>query len=322
MSNGAIGNTNRLAQPRPKGYFRMRSYRTIATTASLALALGGAALAAPTAQAAPTSTATVVFEAGLLRYKAGAGQSNRFTVSVAREERPDWEWGYWIITFRDRVDITIDPSAATQRDCTYPEATDHKVVQCAQGVHPSGEDEFVYDVRLGDGDDSATIPAGSLYAGIFGGSGNDVLLGNSEVELYGEDGNDRITGGGGVWGFGSRGGKGHDTMTDCSNCGGGAGDDTLTGSTKATRNTLSGDSGNDILYGRTDADDLWGGEGNDKLYGGRGNDTLRGQQGNDVLYGDQDDDTLWGNGGNDVLHGGQGTDKLSGGPGSDKVHRY
>lgn len=299
----------------------MRSHRSIAATTSLALALGGAVLAAPTAQAAPTSTATVAFEVNHLRYKAGAGQSNRFTVAVDREERPDWEWGYWIITFRDRVDITIDPRAAAERECTYPDATDHKVVQCAQAVSPRGEDTFIYDVHLGDGDDTATLPPNSLYAGIYGGSGNDVLLGNGSVELYGEDGNDRIVGGGGPWGFGSRGGKGHDTMTDCSYCSGGAGNDTLTGGTAVTRNILVGDSGNDILYGRTDADDLSGGEGNDRLYGGRGNDTLRGQNGNDVLYGDQDNDTLWGNNGNDVLHGGQGTDKLSGGPGSDRVRQ-
>ncbi|MDX2936776.1 calcium-binding protein [Streptomyces ipomoeae] len=300
----------------------MRSHRSIAATTSVALTLGGAMLVAPTAQAAPTSTATLVFEVNHLRYKAGAGQSNRFTVSVGKEERPGYEWGYWIITFRDRVDITIDPSAATARECAYPTAADHKVVQCAHPVHPRGEDTFIYDAYLGDGDDSATLPATSLYSGIFGGSGDDVLLGNDEVELYGEDGNDRIVGGGGVWGFGSRGGKGNDIMTDCSYCSGGAGNDSLTGGTTVTRNTLTGDSGNDILYGKTDADDLWGGEGNDKLYGGRGNDTLHGQQGNDVLNGDQDNDTLWGNSGNDVLRGGQGTDKLSGGPGSDKLHQY
>ncbi len=80
---------------------------------------------------------------------------------------------------------------------------------------------------------------------------------------------------------------------------GGAGDDVLTGDSKANKlvgnagnDTLKGDGGNDMLAGGAGNDMLDGGAGNDLLQGGAGNDTLKGGAGNDVLEGDAGSDTV------------------------------
>lgn len=304
-----------------KGCFRMRTYRTIAATTAAVLALGGALLAVPAAQAATSEPATLVHYDGELWYKAAPGQTNDLTVSAKIEERGEFE-AYYVLTFNDRVEMTIEDGAAEWDECTYPSATDHTVVQCAVEAPLGSDDSDIYRVTVRDGDDKVTIPAdNSAYATIYGGPGNDALTDNSRAAvLRGEDGNDRLHGGGGVWALGPFGGNGHDTITGCAmDCYGGAGDDTLTGD--GSENNLYGESGNDTLYGKQDNDVLRGGKGNDKLHGNTGSDTLYGDEGNDTLWGDQDNDTLWGNSGNDVLYGGAGTDTLSGGPGSNKVHQ-
>ncbi|MFG2128427.1 calcium-binding protein [Streptomyces sp. NPDC048751] len=277
----------------------MSTYRTIAATATLALTLGGAVLAAPAAQAAPAATASLVHYDGELWYKAAPGQTNNLTVSGKVVPRGEWEADY-VLTFRDRYDITL----ATP-ECTYPSPSDHKVAECAVPAPLGSDDSDIYDVDLGDRDDTATIPAdNSAYAAIHGGAGNDVIKGSGASVLYGEAGDDRLDGGGGVWGLGSFGGPGNDTLTNCRyECHGGAGNDSLTGAADEIENTLYGDDGNDTLHGRT---------GDDVLYGGKGNDKLYGEQGNDVLYG---------NSGNDVLYGGAGRDTLSGGPGTNRVYQ-
>ncbi|MCQ8191950.1 calcium-binding protein [Streptomyces rugosispiralis] len=280
----------------------MRRYRTLAATATLALALGGLALAAPAAQAAPTASGSLVHEDGELWYKAAAGQKNNLTVSEQIVSRGEFE-SYYVLTFRDRGDITIDPEAANWDECAYPTASDHTVARCAVEIPQNSDDSDDFDVDLGDGDDTAKIdPDGSAYGGIHGGAGDDVLQGNAADVFYGEGGNDKIDGGGGVMGFGAYGGDGDDTITNCAQeCHGGAGNDTITGGDED--NVLRGDAGNDILRG---------GKGTDEIYGG---------QGDDQLYGEEGDDTLFGNSGDDVLWGGQGNDTLSGGPGSNEVHQ-
>lgn len=279
----------------------MRKHGIIAA-GTFALALGGAVLAAPAAQAVPVSTAAASTASlrpvdGELWYKAGAGQANRLTVSAwVDDSRPDDP--YYVITFRDRVDITL---ASDQ--CRYPSAADHKVAECRVGAPLGSDDSDIYDVDLGDGDDTATIdPHNSAYASVYGGDGNDVLRGSDSAVFYGGNGNDRLVGGGGVWDLGPYGGPGNDTITGCAtDCYGGPGNDSLTGTDET--NNLYGEDGNDTLHGKGDADSLYGGKGNDRLYGDQGNDTL------------------FGNSGNDALYGGTGTDKLSGGPGTDKVHQ-
>jgi RTX calcium-binding nonapeptide repeat (4 copies) len=66
---------------------------------------------------------------------------------------------------------------------------------------------------------------------------------------------------------------------------GGAGDDTITGSTRSE--TIFGGGGDDLILsgGGSAPDSIEGGAGNDTLSGSRGRDTLRGGAGDDVLFG-------------------------------------
>jgi Ca2+-binding RTX toxin-like protein len=105
------------------------------------------------------------------------------------------------------------------------------------------------------------------------------------------------------------GGKGNDTIT------GNSGLDVLRGGDG--NDTIDGRAGNDILSGNDGNDDLFGGDGNDLLDGGAGNDRLYGEAGNDTLLGGDGNDWLDGGSGNDILNGGAGNDKLTGGAGSD-----
>ncbi|WP_369816684.1 calcium-binding protein [Brevundimonas sp. Root1423] len=80
---------------------------------------------------------------------------------------------------------------------------------------------------------------------------------------------------------------------------------------------MTGENGNDILYGLDGADRLDGGNGTDKLYGGAGIDTLTGANGDDLLDGGAGDDSLNGGLGQDQLSGGAGDDFILGGGGND-----
>ncbi|MEU7230416.1 calcium-binding protein [Streptomyces chrestomyceticus] len=284
---------------------RTRRLTTAAATSS-ALVLSAAALAtsAPTAQATSTATtAAVVHENGKeLLYRATPGQRNKLSVDEKIERRGEFE-SYYVLTFHDRYEITIDPNAADADECAYPTPGDHTAVRCAVKIPENSDDSDTYAIDLGDQDDTATLePDSQAWARVHGGKGNDVLTASAGVMLHGDDGDDHLDGGGGPFGFGSYGGPGNDTLTRCGqDCYGEAGNDILTGTDED--NTLHGDDGDDILHGKGGADVLYGGKGNDKLYGEAGNDTL------------------WGNSGDDVLWGGPGTDKLSGGPGRNEVHQ-
>lgn len=293
----------------PEGSFRMRTYRTIAATATLAVALGTAVLSAPAAQAGPqgtkatkASTANLIREDGELWYKAAPGQQNRLTVGEEIEGRDGGE-SYYVLTFHDNYEIAISPDAAKWDECKYPKADDRTTVQCAVLIPQNSDDSDSYIIDLGDLDDTATLGKDdNAWAGVHGGPGNDTLTSSVSAMLYGEDGNDKLDGGGGPFGFGPYGGPGNDTLYRCSqDCFGGPGDDKFYGTDEDEN--MHGEDGNDILYGRG---------GNDVLYGGKGNDKL---------LGDAGDDTLWGNSGDDILWGGKGNDKLSGGPGRNQVHQ-
>ncbi|WP_151482773.1 calcium-binding protein [Streptomyces albicerus] len=282
----------------------MRKLRTITATAALASALSGAVLAAPAAQADTTTTASVERYDGAIWYRAAAGQTNDLKISTkAIDLDPTDFGGEYLITFRDRFDITITTEA-----CTYPSATDHTVVECVEPEPLGSDDSDIYDVDLGDGDDTVTVGDDVFTQGtLSGGPGDDVIRGKGANVLEGGDGDDRLEGIDGVWVRGSFGDAGNDTMlTGCEyHCRGGAGNDTLTVTSddELGYTTLYGDDGDDIVRGWT---------GNDSLYGGRGNDTL---------YGEEGDDTIFGNTGDDVLYGGPGADTLSGGAGNNKVYQ-
>lgn len=88
---------------------------------------------------------------------------------------------------------------------------------------------------------------------------------------------------------------------------GDAGDNELWGTARGE--TIRGFAGNDILHGGGGDDVLMGHEGSDTLYGDDGNDSLYGQEGDDFLFGGAGNDTLaWGGFGHDELTGGSGAD--------------
>jgi Ca2+-binding RTX toxin-like protein len=127
---------------------------------------------------------------------------------------------------------------------------------------------------------------------LYGGNGNDTLIGNAvRNRLVGNAGNDTLSSG-----------DDHDILS------GGAGNDFLSSGT-----------GNDSLSGGADNDTLLAFDGNDSLDGDAGDDRLFGHNGNDTLDGGTDDDTLFGGqdisisdfGGNDTFIGGSGVDTVS-----------
>jgi hypothetical protein len=107
---------------------------------------------------------------------------------------------------------------------------------------------------------------------------------------------------------------------------GGPGADDLRCGCPDSSATITGDEGNDFLFGGDQNDHLSGGDGNDKLEGERGSDMLDGGAGNDELIGDikfgtleAGDDTLIGGAGNDHLTGQGGNDVVDGGDGNDVI---
>ncbi len=151
---------------------------------------------------------------------------------------------------------------------------------------------------------------------LFGGDGNDTLIGDSSLldaqyhgadYLDGEEGNDTL------YGYGK-----DDTLF------GGAGDDILEGDSNSVAaadhgaDYLDGEDGNDTLKGDGGNDTLFGGAGNDQLFGDT-DDTPVAYQGNDYLDGEEGDDTLRGYAGNDTLIGGAGADQLLAEAGDDSL---
>ncbi|MEU0838802.1 calcium-binding protein [Streptomyces sp. NPDC005962] len=282
-----------------------RILASAATAATALIALGGAVLWAPAAQAdtaAAAAQTTLTHDDGVLSYKAAAGQQNNVTVSTENIDVDPSEFGGdFLITFRDQAGMAIDPSAGQWDACKYPSAADHTVVRCVIAEPLGSDDSTTFELFLGDGDDTATVDgkAGTIAA-LRGGEGDDVLKGTGQNQFMGEGGDDRVDGGNGM---GVRGGDG---------------DDTITG---ACEYECRGDAGNDTLTGTGDADNLYGDDGDDILRAGADNDFVYGGKGNDTLYGEDGNDTMYGNSGDDTLYGGKGTDTLSGGAGRNKVYQ-
>ena len=146
---------------------------------------------------------------------------------------------------------------------------------------------------------------------IIGGSGDDNLTGDLNVnQIKGQAGDDTINGGGGNDTL--LGGDDNDTLN------GGEGDDTLNGN--AGQDQLFGDAGNDLLNGDEDNDTLNGGLGDDTLTDTQGNNILQGNEGNDEITGGDGADILRGGAGDDTLKGGAGNDQLFGDAGDDQLN--
>jgi Ca2+-binding RTX toxin-like protein len=148
-----------------------------------------------------------------------------------------------------------------------------------EAVGSAYDSEAVF-ILLSEQDD--TIILGSAYPGraiVYGGSGNDVIVGTDTVF------EEPII---------------HHYLD------GGAGDDVVVGG--AWNDDLIGEEGNDRLDGNGGDDTLLGGDGRDQLRGGAGDDGLAGGPGGDRLFGGAGNDYLRGDEGRDVLHGGAGAD--------------
>ncbi len=102
---------------------------------------------------------------------------------------------------------------------------------------------------------------------------------------------------------------GNDVLT------GNIGKDTLYG--LAGDDTLDGGDNNDLIYGGAGGDLVRGGDGGDTIYGGDGADDVDGGTGADKLYGDAGDDIIVGALGNDYIYGGADHDTISGAGGND-----
>ncbi len=215
-----------------------------------------------------------------------------------------------------RITSASGPSALAAGPCT----TDGTTITCEWDLVPDG----ILIVSGEAGSDSITmagpaIPSSSIW--IFGGAGNDTLIGGPSAErIYGDDGHgatncavedcddtivdglgrDRIFGGAGL-----------DAVTYADRrvpvivtLGAGKADDGQKGERDdvlADVENATGGRGNDRLVGSRVANVLQGGPGRDRIEGGAGNDTLRGGAGNDMLVGGPGNDRLFGDAGNDVL---------------------
>lgn len=175
-----------------------------------------------------------------------------------------------------------------------------------EGDGDDEHDEGGLFINLGAGNDSVDLSAVLFGAVVFGGEGNDLLIGSSASDfLLGDAGNDTLIGGGGDDLL--IGGDGNDTLR------GGAGSDALDGG--ADNDVVLGQGGGDLLLGGTGNDTVDGGVGNDSIIGNDGDDALLGGSGNDTLIGAAGNDTLSGNDGSDTLIGGTGADRVDGGTG-------
>lgn len=219
-------------------------------------------------------------------------------------------------------------------------------------IHTPQEQQGADILSGGAGQDTLTGYGGA--DDLYGDEGNDLLLGDADIEaapaaihgddyLDGGDGDDTLLGQGGA-----------DDLF------GGGGSDVLVGDTASDTPSqqlaaefhgddyLDGEAGNDVLYGGGGKDTLFGGDDSDTLMGDdavsrlsasahaadyldgeAGDDRLFGQGGDDSLYGGTGNDSLWGDSdatgadaaafGNDYLDGEDGDDYLEGGGGADTL---
>jgi serralysin len=178
---------------------------------------------------------------------------------------------------------------------------------------------------------NVTIAFNTIIENAIGGSGDDLLNGNSVSNvltggagndtLKGNDGDDTLIGGAGNDNL--QGGNGIDTVSYATAVSGGVlvnlatgagtfsgsdaaqvGSDTLTG----IENIVGGNF-DDTLTGDGNANQIDGGSGNDTIFGGGGVDVLIGGLGNDTVDGGSEADTIYfQHGGNDSGIGGSGND--------------
>jgi Ca2+-binding RTX toxin-like protein len=174
------------------------------------------------------------------------------------------------------------------------------------------------------GNDRLTEHELNVPSTIFGGDGNDWMLGAAGNDVfYGGGGHDAMDGGRGADQF--NGGLGFDLVTYEARTTrvvvsmNGVADDgsPATAAALGERDNvkkdieaIAGSQGNDLLYGNELNNRISGAGGNDVIWAGKGNDTAIGGLGNDEIRGQDGDDTLLARDGNrDRVFGGGGRDR-------------
>ncbi|HTP91121.1 MAG TPA: calcium-binding protein, partial [Xanthobacteraceae bacterium] len=93
-------------------------------------------------------------------------------------------------------------------------------------------------------------------------------------------------------------------------------------------NTITGGTGNDVIYGGPDHDNIYGGTGTDSIIGGNGgstldggtkNDTIRGGSGADYITSADGDNLITTGDGNDIVVVGNGNNNITAGVGNDSI---
>ncbi len=188
----------------------------------------------------------------------------------------------------------------------------------------------------GDGDD--TLEGGAGTNVIDGGAGFDVIpiLGTNGADTIDVSGVGVVTIAGSANGDGTntvsnvelldiQALAGDDTVTVSTDAAigmridAGEGDDLVDASTATGPATVLGGAGSDTLTGTSGADSIFGGDGNDQLNGLAGIDTMDGGSGNDTLVGGAGGDFMIGGDNSDtfIWNPGDGADTLEGGDGDD-----
>jgi hemolysin type calcium-binding protein len=262
-----------------------------------------------------------------LDFAAGLGEANSVTVSVAQEA------------------IVIRDLAALQAAAGCIQVDEHSV-SCAPS-RPGPVIQVRFDLR--DGDDVLDARATPAFTRMYGGRGDDRLLGplDDHGDFIGGPGDDRMAGGHRVDRFaeGTR-ANGSDTILAAGPDGRDFGADSVSYGRRrgAVHVDAQGDRddgapgerdrivGVESVFGGLGDDVLIGGPGPDDLNGNHGRDLLRGGRGNDELSGGdplswypesgpvpRTGDTIFGGPGFDRINGGLGPDSVNGGPGRDWI---
>lgn len=181
------------------------------------------------------------------------------------------------------------------------------------------------------GDDYIT--GSSAAETINGGYGSDILVGvaGAQDKLYGVEGDDTIYAEDASYNYELDYATGDTYIGDIVT--GDAGEDHIYGSRK--RDKLFGGSETDWIYGGDGNDSIEGNDGNDsiegnygadELFGGSGDDTIKGGGGDDLIYArddsvnDRGHDTILAGTGNDTVYGGNGQSTIRGGIGNDMIY--
>jgi Ca2+-binding RTX toxin-like protein len=252
--------------------------------------------------------------------------------------------GHTIVTSRDAAGNILVNGGAVAVAGGRPTVANTGIIQVfGQG----GNDTISLDetngalpaAQLFGGAGNDTLIGGSGNDQLFGGAGNDTLEGKGGNDLlFGGDGNDTLIGGtGDDQMFGGAGndrmiwnpGEGTDLMeggdgTDTAEVNGGNGAETFTLTANGTRVRFDRitPAPFSLDIGTTENFVLNMNGGDDVFTAGNGlasliNLTVDGGAGNDTITGGDGNDTLIGGDGNDIITGGRGNDTLLGGGGDD-----